>query len=461
MESFMAVLSFLLEVIKTPAIILGLVALIGLALQKKSGSQIFAGTIKTALGMLVLSAGSGLVVSAILPFVGLFQEVFNLDGFATGSELISAAMQEAVPVIAGTSAIIMAVGFLVNVILARFTPLKYIFLTGHMMWIASVLVAYCLYSAGYSEAMIIVVGSLIQGGLLTILPAIAQPIVRKITGGNDFALAHLTTLGTVPAAYLGKLVGNKEKSTEDLKLPKGLSFFKDTAVSISVVMVIFYMIIILMGGPERVATYAGTTNYILFGLLQALGFAAGVMVLLQGVRMFLGELVPAFKGIADKLVPNAIPALDVPAIFAYAPNALMIGFITAVVGMLVGMVASSAAFGVVPLVSIIGAFFTGGVAGIMGNALGGRRGCVVSGFTYGFILIFLSGFTYNFFGRFAAVGAEGVGHDCVDAMVTMLAFKNPIIGILILVAAFVLLSIFEVRRTRKLKAENSEAVSTK
>jgi PTS system ascorbate-specific IIC component len=131
----------------------------------------------------------------------------------------------------------------------------------------------------------------------------------------------------------------------------------------------------------------------------------------------------------------------------------MIGFITAVIGMLVAMVASSAAFGVVPLVSIIGAFFTGGVAGIMGNALGGRRGAIAAGFSYGFILIFLSGFTYNLFGRFAAVGAEGVGHDCVDAMVTMLAFKNPYVGILILAAAFVVLAIFERRYQKNAKPE--------
>lgn len=456
----MKALMFLIEVVETPAIVLGLVAMIGLALQKKSGAQVFSGTVKTALGMLVLSAGSGLVVTAILPFVSLFQEVFQLSGFATGSELISGAMQDAVPVIASTSAVIMAVGFLVNILLARFTPLKYIFLTGHMMWIASVLVAYCLYTAGMSETMIIILGSLIEGGILTVLPAIAQPVVRRITGSNDFALAHLTTLGTVPAAYIGKLVGDPSKSAEDMKLPKGLAFFKDTAVSISVVMLAFYMVIVIAAGPESVAAHAGGTNYLLFGLLQGLNFAAGVMVLLQGVRMFLGELVPAFKGIADKLVPNAVPALDVPAIFAYAPNSLMLGFIMAVIGMLVAMVASSAAFGVVPLVSIIGAFFTGGVAGIMGNALGGRRGALVSGFAYGFILIFLSGFTYHLFGHFAAVGAEGVGHDCVDAMVTMLVFQNPIIGIVVLIAAFAALSVYEVKYQRNLRetaAEDSSA----
>lgn len=41
-------------------------------------------------------------------------------------------------------------------------------------------------------------------------------------------------------------------------------------------------------------------------------FVAGVFVLLQGVRMFLGEIIPAFKGISEKLIPGARPALDVP-----------------------------------------------------------------------------------------------------------------------------------------------------
>ena len=55
----------------------------------------------------------------------------------------------------------------------------------------------------------------------------------------------------------------------------------------------------------------------------------------------------------------------------------------------------------------------------MGNARGGRIGAMVSGFIYGFELILFSGFTYSLFGHFASVGAEGTGHDCIDAMALM------------------------------------------
>lgn len=431
-------LDFLLNIMKTPAIVLGLVALIGLLLQKKNVGQVFSGTVKTALGMLVLSAGSSLIVSEISPFVDLFSLVFHLEGFATSSEAVVGAMQNAVPVIASTSAIIMAVGFLVNVVIARFSPLKYIFLTGHMMWILSVAIAGSLYAASFSETMIMVVGSVLQGVLMVVLPAIGQPTVRKVTGSDHFAIAHLTMLGTVPAAYVGGWLGDKNKNAEDIKLPESLEYFKDTSMSVSIVMGVFYLLVVILAGPEAVAGYAGDQNYIVYGILKALGFTAGILILLQGVRMFLGELVPAFKGISDKLVPGAIPALDVPALFAYAPNSLMIGFVTAVIGMIAGMFVSSALFKVVPLVSIIGAFFTGGVAGIFGNARGGTRGAVISGLVYGFLLIVGSGFLFTIF-DYAVYGAAGVGHDCLDVMAVMIAMKYPYIGIAIIVAAFALL----------------------
>ncbi len=447
----MEVLNFFLQLLQTATIILAVVALIGLIAQGKKAPDVLSGTVKTALGYLVLSAGSSLLVTEILPFVGLFQEVSGLSGFATGSEIIVGAIQEAVPIIASTSAIIMGAGFLVNILLARFTLLKYIFLTGHMMWISSVAVAFCLYEFGFNTGMIIGIGTILQGMFLTLMPAISQPIVRKVTGSNDFAIAHFTTLGTVSSAYIGGLIGGKSKSAEDMKLPEKLKFFKDTSMSIAIVMFVFYMAVVIIAGPEKVAAYDASTNYIVYGLLKALGFTAGVLVLLQGVRMLLGELVPAFKGIADKLVPNAVPALDVPALFGFAPNSLMLGFIFATIGMIVAMFISSALFGAVPLVSIIGAFFTGGVAGIFGNARGGRIGAMVSGFIYGMELILLSGFTYQLFGRFAAVGAEGTGHDCIDAMALMTIMKNPIIGIVIIIGAFILVSVLEVRYQKKLR----------
>ena len=92
----------------------------------------------------------------------------------------------------------------------------------------------------------------------------------------------------------------------------------------------------------------------------------------------------------------------------------------------------------------------------MGNALGGRIGAMVSGFVYGLELILFSGFTYSLFNHFAAVGAEGTGHDCIDAMALMTIMKNPVVGIIIIVGAFILASVLAVRYQKKV-AEKSQA----
>lgn len=55
-----SILGFIVDVLSQPAILVALIAFIGLIVQKKSGADITSGTIKTILGFLVLSAGQTL-----------------------------------------------------------------------------------------------------------------------------------------------------------------------------------------------------------------------------------------------------------------------------------------------------------------------------------------------------------------------------------------------------------------
>ena len=73
----MAVLNFIQQVLSTPAIFVGLLALLGLALQKKDAQTMIKGTIKTILGFIVLNAGASVVQQAIIPFGDLFQLAFG------------------------------------------------------------------------------------------------------------------------------------------------------------------------------------------------------------------------------------------------------------------------------------------------------------------------------------------------------------------------------------------------
>src|SRR5699024_12435308 len=103
-------------------------------------------------------------------------------------------------------------------------------------------------------------------------------------------------------------------------------------------------------------------------------FTAGIAVVLTGVRMFIGEIVPAFRGIATKLVPGAKPALDAPIVFPYAPNAVILGFLGAFIGGIVWLVILGNTVGYVFVPTMIVLFFHGATAGVFGNATGGARG---------------------------------------------------------------------------------------
>ncbi|KAF3366945.1 SgaT protein, partial [Enterococcus faecium] len=63
------------------------------------------------------------------------------------------------------------------------------------------------------------------------------------------------------------------------------------------------------------ATFSGGQNYLVYAIIMAITFAAGVFIILQGVRLILAEIVPAFTGFSEKLVPNARPALDCPVVY--------------------------------------------------------------------------------------------------------------------------------------------------
>lgn len=137
------------------------------------------------------------------------------------------------------------------------------------------------------------------------------------------------------------------------------------------------------------ATFSGGQNYLVYAIIMAITFAAGVFIILQGVRLILAEIVPAFTGFSEKLVPNARPALDCPVVYPYAPNAVLIGFLFSFLGGLVGLFLLGQMKLVLILPGVVPHFFTGATAGVFGNATGGRRGAMIGAFANGLLITFL------------------------------------------------------------------------
>ncbi|WP_068449002.1 PTS ascorbate transporter subunit IIC [Caviibacter abscessus] len=391
----LTLLKFIVGILKVPAILVGLIALIGLLLQKKSFTDIVKGTIKTIMGFLILSAGADLIVSSLAPMGQMFEHAFSIQGVVPNNEAI---ISQALKDFGTPTALIMTLGMVANILIARFTRLKYIFLTGHHTLYMACMIAIMLHVAGFSGISLVILGSVILGITMAVFPALAQPFMKNITGEDSIAFGHFSTLGYILSGYIGKVVGKNSKSTEEMKLPKNLSFLRDSSISISITMMFIYVILAILAGKNFVTNLSGGDNYIIFSILKAIAFAGGVFIILQGVRLILNEIVPAFTGISEKLVPNAKPALDCPIVFPYAPNAVLIGFIFSFLGGIVGLFILGAINSVLILPGVVPHFFCGATAGVFGNSTGGRRGAMIGAFANGLLLTFLPAILYPVLG---------------------------------------------------------------
>ncbi|MGE2712664.1 PTS ascorbate transporter subunit IIC [Mycolicibacterium litorale] len=466
MNWLVSVAEFLVnEILAVPAFLIGIITAVGLIALRKSSGQVIGGALKATLGFLLVNAGAGLVVSSLAPLGVMIQGAAGAQGVVpTNEAIVGIAQQE----YGAQVAWLMILGFAVSLVLARFTPLHYVFLTGHHTLFMATLLTIVLATAGLDTPVVIVLGGFLLGVVMVSLPALAQPWTKRITGDDSIAIGHFGTLGYIASGLTGRFVGGKKsQSTEDLKLPESLRFLRDSMVATALSMVLMYLAVSLIylakvGQDTAFTAYADDTgagaavdvgNYLMMGVTEGLSFGVAVAVILFGVRTILGELVPAFQGIAERVVPGAVPALDAPIVFPYAQNAVLIGFVSSFVAGLLGLAVLSLWLGptfgwVLVLPGLVPHFFTGGAAGVYGNATGGRRGAIAGGFVNGLLITFLPALLVRVLGSF---GAENTTFGDTDfgwygillgnaaklgtvwGMVSMLLIGGIVLGLAVLV----------------------------
>ncbi|EGQ3128379.1 TPA: PTS ascorbate transporter subunit IIC [Staphylococcus pseudintermedius] len=437
------ILDLIVDVLSQPTILVALIAFIGLVVQKKPVSVVTSGTIKTILGFLVLSAGAGVVVQSLEPFGKIFQHAFGVQGVVPNNEaIISIALEK----YGTTAALIMVFGMLVNILIARVSNLKFIFLTGHHTFYMAAFLAIILTVGHIKGVLTVILGALILGLIMAVFPALAQPTMRKITGNDQVALGHFGTVSYWAAGEVGKLFKGHSKSTEEINFPKGLSFLRESTISISLTMILLYLIASLFAGVGYVHDeISKDQNFIVFSLIQGVTFAAGVFIILTGVRLILAEIVPAFKGISEKLVPHSKPALDCPIVFPYAQNAVLIGFFVSFLTGVLGMFVMFLIGGVVILPGVVPHFFLGATSGVFGNARGGIKGAVAGSALNGLLITFLPLLFLPFLGD---LGLASTTFSDTDFLVVGIVFGNIVkylgivglvIGIIIVAAVAIVL----------------------
>lgn len=415
------------------ALLIGLIVLLGLVLQRRSFREVVEGSVRAALGIVILFVGIDVFVGGLLAFQTIVGSAFGV-----APRVAEATLGDFLAARGADIALIITVGFMVHLALVRIFNVRFVYLTGHLMFWISVVVAATFVEvfANIDRVALVVAGSLVVGVYWTIQPVYIHRFMKVVTGHDNYGFGHTSSSACFLAAGLGRFVGSHEKhDSEKLKLPDALAFFKDINVSTAVIITLIMLVAAVFADPAVVAEQAAAMNpdldpYV-WTLIAGLRFAAGIAILLFGVRMFLAEIVPAFKGISDKLIPGARPALDVPVIFPHAPTAVMIGFLASTAVFLTLMVAFGV-FGVATIVPpMIMLFFPGGGAGVFGNAIAGWRGAVLGGAINGLFLAVGQAITWPMLSNTApelATLADPDWYIIIWILMPILELARPLLG---------------------------------
>lgn len=286
----------------------------------------------------------------------------------------------------------MVVCFLVNLVFARFTRFKYIYLTGHISLFFNMLICVLIeVQLGITELwQVVLLSGIICGIYQPLTIGLCQKYTDKVTHNAGIGLAHSSNFQAWLGGFLGEKFGNAERSTEELKLPKWALMFRDAALATGVTMFVVFLIVAFIAPKEYMLTQTGEQGRFMWAVMNGLEFGAGITVLLSGVRMLIAEIVPAFKGFAEKVVPDAIPGLDCPIVMPYAPTAWLLGFtISLSIGIIITLF-SAGPLGVkyVLIAGVIPHFLAPGPAAVYGNATGGLKGAIIAAIASSIVMSF-------------------------------------------------------------------------
>ena len=357
------------NILRNPPVLLGLIAMFGLLVQHKPISDVIKGSLTAAFGMVILSTGVNMLLGSIAPINTAVQTSLGVSV----SEGLSDASFTAE--YGGTVGVTMFVALALHLAIARFTPIKTIFLTGNMLWWFPFVIVAGLVEAKVSGTMLIIVGAVLSALYWSLGPWITRRFVWDATGDDSFLIGHPTGILCIIAGSVARVVGDKKKSTEDLDLPAGLSFFREISITGGLVMLVMNLIV----GCFIPSLVPAKNNLISYSIQSSLEFAGGLLVLLYGVRLLINQIMPAFQGIAEKVVPGAKMAFDVPILFNYRPNAVLIGFIIAMISStaMILIVNATNVFGVLLVPLVITSFFECGGAAVIAEGQGGLRGAII------------------------------------------------------------------------------------
>lgn len=423
-----------------PAYFIGLIVVIGYLLLRKPWYDVLAGFIKAVVGYMILIVGSGGLVNNFRPILVGLKDRFNLNAMVIdpyfGQNAVTAGLEPVFGRAFTGVMILLLIAFIFNIVLVAFrkyTKMRSIFTTGHVQiqqastafWI----MLFCFPSL--NDTPILLLMGLILGLYWAVGTNLTVKITQDLTDGAGFAIAHQQMFGLALFTNLAERMNKgktQSKKLEDIKLPGFLKIFNENIVATSILMTLFFGIILLiLGKPYLVEKefMKETQTFGFYIMTTSFNFAVYLSILQLGVRTFVTELTHSFQGISQKLLKGAVPGVDCAVSYGFgSPNAVTMGFLFGAVGQFLAIAALILLKSpVLVIAGFVPVFFDNATIGVYANNKGGIRAAMLFPFISGLCQVFGSAFIASFVGMAAYGGYLGMWDWAVVWPVFTIAMK--------------------------------------
>ncbi len=383
------------------AFFMGILIALGLILMKKPLVDIAEGFLTGCLGYYVFNIGTSAMGTTVTMLGELLGPTLGISGGVTpvGSSPFLA-LPQSIEYIAPRAVPCFILVWFLHILLVKIVPyFKVVYLTTHnILAFVSVFYYFFYQTMELTGIVLDAVVAIVSVIYITVSPMLSYKAAMDATGGT-YALGWTNQITAALCAKIAPLFGDPEKDdAEKIKLPGFLSGISASgltiALSIPVAWVCVWAIVMIVGNPEALEIfdgYRGDVNGFIYILLAGIQWAGATYVLQYGLRMFLGAVLPAFQGISDKFLPDAVPGMDSVAFYGVAPNAVAIAMLAHMVGEVVGSLSQLALnTPVFVIFSLVVGFNEMAAVGPIVNKKGGWKACVVCGFLVGFGAMYAS-----------------------------------------------------------------------
>ena len=423
---------FASNILQQPAWMIGLIVLIGYILLKKPWYDVLGGTLKAVIGYMILAVGSSGLVNNFRPVLVGLGERFNLDAMVIdpyfGQNAVTAGVEEVFGKPFSQVMILLLLAFVINILLVRFrkiTKLRSLFTTGHVQVqqasTAYWLILFALPGLLTNNTALLIVMAVVLGLYWAVGSNLTIKPTQELTDGAGFCLGHQQIMGVALFSWIAgkwhdhdiKKGKKASKKIEDIELPGFMSIFNENMVCTALLMTLFFGIILLLLGRDYL-TEAGFlaegASFLFYILTTCLNFAVYLAILQLGVRTFVTELTNSFQGIANKLLPGSIPAVDCAVSYGFgSPNAVPIGFLAGAVGQFLAIGALILLKSpVLVIAGFVPVFFDNATIAVYANNRGGMKAAIVLPFISGLCQVFGSAFIASWVGMAAYGGYLGM-----------------------------------------------------